>query len=84
MLKFSIDLLFAFLKAIKIILLFSVAIMLSACGKSSEEIQAEQIRKENAELAQQFLDRAKIGTPKNSTWSPPKFDATSQAAEEKK
>jgi uncharacterized lipoprotein len=84
MLNFALDLVRAVLKAIKVILLLSIVIMLSACGKSSEEAKAEQIRKENAELAQQFLERAKNGTPKSSTWEPPKFDAQSQAAGEKK
>lgn len=83
MLNFAFDLVHAFIKAIKVILLLSIAIMLSACGKSSEEVKAEQIHKENAELAQQFLDRAKNGTPKSSTWEPPKFDAPAQAAGEK-
>lgn len=84
MLGFALDFVRALLKASKVILLLSIAIMLSACGKSSDEIQAEQIRKENAELAQQFLDRAKNGTLKSSTWEPPKFDADSQAVGEKK
>lgn len=75
MIEFAIDLVRVFFKAVKIIILFSIAIMLSACGKSAEEIHYEQARKENAEIAQKFLDQAKNGTHRQSTWEPPKFDA---------
>ncbi len=83
MLEFAIDLVRALFKAIKIILLFSIAVMLSACGKSEVEVQLERAHKENVELAQKLLDSAKNG-PKKSTWQPPTINSSPQAEGDKK